>query len=142
MALQGVHDVHGCHRLPLGVFGVGHCVPDDVLQEHLEDSASLFVDETADSLHATPSGETTDGGLGDALDVVAKDLPVALSSTLAESLAAFAASSHLACLRFAASRNQLMKPSQKEMLLCDTLAPKYWLCDCLIGRFSGTRLVS
>ena len=76
------------------MFGVGHCVSDDVLQEHLEHTARLLVDETADTLHAAPSGKTTDGGLGDALDVVTKDLPVAFGASLSKSLAAFAASSH------------------------------------------------
>ena len=95
LALQSVHHVHGRHRLPFGVFGVGHCVPDDVLQEHLEDSTSLFVDETADSLHTTSARKTTDCGLGDTLDIVSKDLPVTLGSSLAKSFTAFATSSHL-----------------------------------------------
>ena len=94
LALERVHHVHGRHSLPLGVLGVGHCVSDDVLQKHLEDAASLLVDETANALHTTSAGETTDGGLGDALDVVAKDLPVAFGASLAKALASFAASSH------------------------------------------------
>ena len=94
LALEGIHNVHGSHRLPLGVLGVGHCVPDYVFQEHLEDTASLLVDETADALHAAPAGKTTDGGLGDALDVVTKDLPVTLCASFAKSLASLAASSH------------------------------------------------
>ena len=83
LALQSVHHVHGSHRLPLGVLCVRHRVPDNVLQEHLQHTASLLVDEAADSLHASPSGKTADGGLGDALDVVTKDLPVALGTSLA-----------------------------------------------------------
>ena len=94
LPLERVHHVHGSHRLPLGVLGVGHCVPDDVLQEHLQDTASLLVDEAADSLHTTSASKTTDGGLGDALDVVTKDLPVTLCASLAKALASFAASSH------------------------------------------------
>ena len=62
-ALERVHHVHGGHRLPLCVLGVGHCVSDDALQEHLEDTLGFLVDETADALHATPTGKTTDGGL-------------------------------------------------------------------------------
>jgi hypothetical protein len=34
------------------------------------------------TLDTTTTGETTDGGLGDALDVVAEDLAVALGSAL------------------------------------------------------------
>ena len=95
LALQSIDNVHGGHCLPLGVLCVGDCVPDDVLQEHLEDTAGLLVDETADTLHSTPAGETANGRLGDTLDVVTKNLPVTLGSSFAKSLASFAASSHL-----------------------------------------------
>ena len=48
----------------------------------------------ADALDTAAASQTPDGGLGDALDVVAQHLPVALGATLAESLASFAASRH------------------------------------------------
>ena len=70
---------------------VGNRVPDDVLKEDLKDTTSLFVDETGDTLDTATTSETTDGGLGDALDVVTKDLPVTLGSSLSESLSSFAA---------------------------------------------------
>jgi len=44
-----------------------------------------------DTLHTTTTSETADGGLGDTLDVVTKNLAMALSATLAETLATFAA---------------------------------------------------
>jgi len=44
-----------------------------------------------DTLDATTAGEATDGGLGDTLDVVAENLPVALGAALAEALATFSA---------------------------------------------------
>ena len=37
LPLEGVDHIHGSHGLPLGVLGVGHGVPDDVLQEHLRE---------------------------------------------------------------------------------------------------------
>ena len=40
-------------------------VTDDVLEEDLEDTTGLLVDETGDTLHTTTTRETTDGGLGD-----------------------------------------------------------------------------
>lgn len=55
------------------------------LKEDLEDTSSLLVDETRDSLDTTSSGESSDGGLGDTLDVVSKDLSVSLGSSLAQS---------------------------------------------------------
>eukprot|EP00578_Thalassiosira_sp_NH16_P014433 CAMPEP_0181116920 /NCGR_PEP_ID=MMETSP1071-20121207/22213_1 /TAXON_ID=35127 /ORGANISM="Thalassiosira sp., Strain NH16" /LENGTH=65 /DNA_ID=CAMNT_0023201207 /DNA_START=481 /DNA_END=678 /DNA_ORIENTATION=+ len=61
---------------------VGDGVTDDVLEEDLEDAAGLLVDETGDALHAAATGKATDGGLGDALDVIAKDLAVTLGASL------------------------------------------------------------
>ena len=92
LALEGVHHVHGGHGLAAGVLGVGHRVADDVLEEHLEDTAGLLVDEAGDALDAATAREAADGGLCDALDVVAKDLAVALGAALAESLTSLSAS--------------------------------------------------
>ncbi len=58
----------------------------DIFKERLENTTSLLIDETRDTLDTATTSETTNGRLGDALDVVAQDLPVALSSTLSESL--------------------------------------------------------
>lgn len=46
---------------------------------------------SGDTLDASTTGETTDGGLGDALDVVAEDLAVAFCAAFAEAFAAFSA---------------------------------------------------
>jgi hypothetical protein len=43
------------------------------------------------TLDTTTTGETSNGGLGDALDVVTEDLAMALGTALAEALATFAA---------------------------------------------------
>lgn len=43
------------------------------------------------TLDATTASETTDGGLGDALDVVSKNLAVALGATFAEAFTTFSA---------------------------------------------------
>merc|ERR1712224_633547 len=94
LALEGVDDVHGSHGLPAGVLGVGDGVTDDVLKEDLEDTAGLLVDEPGDALHTTAASEAADGGLGDALDVVAEDLAVALGATLPETLTTLAAARH------------------------------------------------
>ncbi|EJK54771.1 hypothetical protein THAOC_25570 [Thalassiosira oceanica] len=94
LSLQGVDDVHGSDGLAAGVLGVGDGVTDDVLEEDLEDAAGLLVDETGDTLDTATTGETADGGLGDALDVVAKDLAVALGAALSESLASLSSSRH------------------------------------------------
>ena len=94
LALERVDDVHGGDGLAAGVLGVGDRVADHGLKEDLEDTAGLLVDEAADALDTTAACETADGGLGDALDVVAKNLAVALRAALAEALAALSASRH------------------------------------------------
>ena len=76
------------------MLSVGDSITDDVLKEDLEDSAGLLVDEAADALDASTACQTADSGLGDALDVVAQDLAVALGSSLSESLSSLAASRH------------------------------------------------
>ena len=49
LALERVHDVHGRDGLAARVLGVGDRVTDHVLEEHLEDTAGLLVDEAADA---------------------------------------------------------------------------------------------
>ena len=99
LPLEGIDDVHGGDGLPLGVLGVGDGIPDDVLKENLEDTAGLLVDESGDTLDSSTASQSPDGGLGDALDVVPQHLPVPLGTSLAESLASFAASSHVGGFR-------------------------------------------
>ena len=100
------------------MFGVGNSVTDHVLQENLENTAGLFVDETRDTLHTTTASQTTDGGLGDPLDVVTKDFPVALSASLSETLASFSTSRHVDS--FASRRDSV------EMIVSDLVT---FLCD-------------
>ncbi|KAL7544595.1 hypothetical protein ACHAWF_007978, partial [Thalassiosira exigua] len=87
LALEGVHNVHGSDGLAASVLGVRDGVTDDVLEEDLEHSPSLLVDETRDTLDATTTSETANGGFGDALDVVTKDLAMALGASLSKTLA-------------------------------------------------------
>ena len=94
LTLEGVDDVEGGDGLSLGVLGVGDGVTDDVLEEDLEDTSGLFVDQTGDSLDTTSTSETTDGWLGDALDVIPKDLSVTLGAAFAESFTSFSTSRH------------------------------------------------
>jgi hypothetical protein len=94
LALQGVHDVHGGHGLPAGVLGVGDSITDHVLEEHLEHRPGLFVDEARDALDTTTASKTADGWLGDALDVVTKDLAMALGAALSETFTSLSTSRH------------------------------------------------
>ena len=92
LTLEGVDDIHGGDGLAASVLGVGDGITDDVLKEDLEDTAGLLVDEAGDTLDTTTTCETADGGLGDALDIVAKDLAMTLGAALSESLASFSTS--------------------------------------------------
>eukprot|EP00982_Pelagococcus_subviridis_P016635 31489-Pelagococcus_subviridis.AAC.2 len=95
LALERVDDVHRGDGLAAGVLGVGDRIADHVLEEHLEDTAGLLVDETGDALDTTTACETADRRLRDALDVVAKDLAVALGAALSEPLASFTSARHV-----------------------------------------------
>jgi hypothetical protein len=97
LSLQSVDNVQRRDGLALGVLGVGDGVTDDTLEEGLENGAGLLVDHGRNTLDTTTASETSDGGLGNTLDVVAKNLAVTLGTTLAEALAALAASSHVVC---------------------------------------------
>ena len=96
-------------------------VADDAFQERLEHAAGFFVNHCVDyrrqsthphihregrkrkggegerertgrdTLDASTAREAADGGLGDALDVVAEDLAVAFGAAFAEAFAAFSA---------------------------------------------------
>jgi hypothetical protein len=94
LAFQSVDDVHGCDGLALGVLSVRDCIADDVLKEDLQNTASLLVDETRDTLDTTSTCQTTDGWLRDALDVVTQHLSVTLRASFSKSFASFAASRH------------------------------------------------
>jgi hypothetical protein len=95
LTLQGVDDIHGGDSLTAGVLSVGNRVTDDVLKEDLEDTTGLFVDETGDTLDTTTTSETADSGLGDTLDVIAKDLAVTLGTSLSETFGSFSSSGHV-----------------------------------------------
>ena len=89
LALKGVDNVERSDGLALGVLSVGDGITNDTLEEGLEDTASLLVDHGRDTLDTTTTSETTDGRLGDTLNVVTQDLPVAFGTTLSETLATF-----------------------------------------------------
>jgi len=94
LSLQRVNDVQRRDGLALGVFSVGDSITDDTLEEGLQNTTGLFVDHSRDTLDTTSTSETSDGRLGDTLDVVTKNLAVTLSSSLSETFSALSASSH------------------------------------------------
>lgn len=95
LTLQRVHDVHRCNGLALGVFGVGDRITDHILQEYFQHATSFLVDQARDTLHSSTAGQTTDGRLGDALDVIAQHFPMTLGSSFTQTFASLSASSHV-----------------------------------------------
>lgn len=95
LTFQRVDDVHSGHSLPLGVFGVGDGIADDVFQEDLQYASRLLVNETGDTFDAAATGETPDRRFGDALDVIAENFAMTLGTSLSQSFSSFAASGHL-----------------------------------------------
>ena len=70
LALEGIDDIEGGDGLALGMLSVGDGITDDIFEEHLEDTAGLFVDETRDTFNTSTACQTADCRLGDALDVI------------------------------------------------------------------------
>ena len=66
LPLECVDDVHSGYGLPLGVFGVGNGVTDNVLKEHLQDSTGFLVNQARYTFHTSTTGQATNGWLGDA----------------------------------------------------------------------------
>ena len=98
LALEGVDHIHGSHGLPLGVLGVGDGITDDVLEENLENTTGLLVDEAGDALDTATTSQTADGGLGDTLDVITQDFAMTLGAAFAEAFSSFSSSRHVACI--------------------------------------------
>ncbi|KAG6534349.1 hypothetical protein ZIOFF_008235 [Zingiber officinale] len=80
MPLQRIDDVHVIDGLPLGVLHVSHDIVDHVLEEDLEDSVSLLIDESTDALDATPPGQASDRRLSDALDIATEHFGMVICS--------------------------------------------------------------
>ena len=62
---------------------------------YLENTPSLLVNKARDTLDTTTTSETADGWLGDALNVVTKDLPVTLGASLSKTFASLASARHV-----------------------------------------------
>jgi hypothetical protein len=74
---------------------IGHSVTNDILQEDLQDSTGLLINQTTDTLDTSTASQTANSRLGDTLDVITKDLAVTLSTSLSQTLASLATSRHL-----------------------------------------------
>ena len=64
------------------------------LEEVFQNSTSLLVDETRDTLDTTTTSETANSRLGDALNVIAQNFAMTLSTSLSETLSTFSTTSY------------------------------------------------
>jgi hypothetical protein len=112
LAFQSIDNVHGCDGLSLGVFGVCDGITNDVLEENFQNATGFFVDQARDTLHTATTSQTTDGWLGDTLDVITKNFTMTLRSSFSETFSSFAASSHVDffyCVEMLSLRNLKLK---------------------------------
>jgi hypothetical protein len=77
------------------MLSVGHGISDNILQEDLEHTTSLFIDQATDTLDTTPPSKTADCRLCDTLNVITKDLAMTLGSSLSQALASLSTSRHV-----------------------------------------------
>ena len=82
LAFEGIDDIKGCHSLTAGMLGVCDCIPDDILQEDLQDTPCLLINESRDTLDTSTASKSADGWLCDSLDVVSEYLSMALGTSL------------------------------------------------------------
>jgi len=95
LTLEGVDNVQSGDGLALGVLTVEGGIFDDALEEHAEGATGLVIDQAGQTLDTTSARHTTDGRLGDALNVLVHDLGVTLGAGLAfASAVSFTALAH------------------------------------------------
>ena len=94
LSFQSVDNIESSNSLPLSVLGVGNGISDNVLQENFEDASGLFVDQSGDSLDTTSSRQSSNGWLGDTLDVISKDFSVPFGASFSKTFTAFTSSRH------------------------------------------------
>ncbi len=94
LSFQSIDNIHGGDSLPLGVLGVGDSITNDIFKENLENTSGFFVDETRNSLDTSSSCQSTDGGLGDTLDIITKHFTMTFGSPLSQTFASLSSSRH------------------------------------------------
>ncbi|KAK8662832.1 hypothetical protein V6N13_024719 [Hibiscus sabdariffa] len=66
---------------------VGNDVANHIFQKDLEDSTCFLINEAVDSLDAAPTSQSSNCRLRNALNVISKNLPMPLRSSLSQPLA-------------------------------------------------------
>ena len=95
LALQCVNHVHDTDGLAVCVLRVRNRVTNDVFNEHLQNTTRLVVHRPRDALHPSSPCKAPDRRLGNASQVVAKDLAMTLGTALPKPLSALATAGHV-----------------------------------------------
>ena len=95
LAFEGIHDVEGGDSLSAGMLCVCDSVPDHVGEEGLEDATGFFIHKSRNAFHTTSTSQSSDSRFGDALDVLAHDLAMALGTSLTFASFSFVGTRHV-----------------------------------------------
>ncbi|MFS8021305.1 hypothetical protein Hanom_Chr16g01425841 [Helianthus anomalus] len=82
LPLQRINNIDGSNGLPHRMLRVHNRVSYHILQEHLQHATCLFINQTANTLHATTSCKPTDCRLHNSLNVVPTDCRLRNSLTV------------------------------------------------------------
>lgn len=138
LLLQSIDDIGCADSLALTHLHDGTSIEQQFAQVLPQLGANLLVDGARDALDASTACETTDGGLGDALDIVAENFPVSCSRVSIEASrpvtlcsAIDSSSRHLDFIAFCLRTCGALRP------FCRDLSQPTLGCLCLPGRLSG-----
>merc|ERR1712035_190772 len=92
LSLQCIDNIKSSDSLSFGVFSVCDCVSDDILKEYLQDTTSLFVNQTRNTFDTTTTSKTTNGGFSDTLDIITENLAMTLGTSLSKTFSSFTTS--------------------------------------------------
>lgn len=94
LSLEGIDDIHGGNGLSLGVLGVCDCITNHIFEKDFQDSTGFFIDVSRNTLDSSSASESSDGRLGDSMDIISQNLSVAFSSRFSKSFSSFSAARH------------------------------------------------
>lgn len=89
-----INNIHNSNRLATSVFSVSVNITNKILKKYLENTMSLFIDLTTNTLHTTTPRKRRNRGFRDTLNVISKNFPVTLCTTISQTLSSFPSSIH------------------------------------------------
>ena len=131
LSLEGIDNIKCCHCLTASMLSVGDCIPDHILQEHLEDASGLLIDQARDTLDASATSQSPDCWLCDSLDVVSQHLSVSLGTSLSCKCMGFSEQSALCTILSDSSVLQGLKmiflgSLSDEYVFIESICKVYW----------------